>query len=356
MVDSFWPQYRSATRRIGHYRPKSNSVRLTPAAFALVALVPRPCVGPRDGGGGIARRAARAAAAADRAVRGGGGGLPARCRRSRRRSRALGLARCQRADRQAERRPRRRCARRCEQQPEVGRLHAALAELLFDRGRHERAASTRPRKAPGRSTRGQLTARWVAAELHRAAGRMRRGRAGLRLVGRRLQRPRAVHGRRAAPASAWPRPSTRAGIGTASSSSCSSTRSTRTPCKPDQQYWPAHLEAALLFLEKYNEADAKAELDAGPGHQPAGGRSCTSRGPGWRCRTSIWPPAKTARRPRPGDQSALLRGPAVPGRLPAGRSAAGGRHPRCWSKPGELNPVDEDTLGRLAAAYGAVDG
>ena len=46
----------------------------------------------------------------------------------------------------------------------------------------------------------------------------------------------------------------------------------------EPNFWPAHLESALLYLEKYNEADAAAEIRAGLGDQcECGG---TARGPG----------------------------------------------------------------------------
>ena len=122
----------------------------------------------------------------------------------------------------------------------------------------------------------------------------------------------------------------------------------------EPNYWPAHLEMARLFSEKYNEADATAAINAGLAINPhaadlhvvkaqlalekfdlATARSALERA------LEIRPRYVGAIRTQADVLLADVR--------PAGAIAL-------LTKASELRPGDEQTLGRLAAAYFTIDG
>jgi tetratricopeptide (TPR) repeat protein len=124
--------------------------------------------------------------------------------------------------------------------------------------------------------------------------------------------------------------------------------------KLDKNYWPAHLECALLFLEKYNQRDAANELNAGLAINPNAAELHAARAllalqnyDLDQARTSI--------------ERALQINPRliVAHHLHADLLLSNFQLREAidvLEGVRELNPVNEDTLGRLAAAYGAVDG
>jgi tetratricopeptide (TPR) repeat protein len=124
--------------------------------------------------------------------------------------------------------------------------------------------------------------------------------------------------------------------------------------KLDSAYWPAHLEAALLFIEKYNLADANAELDRAMETNPASAEVHAARAL-----------ADLQTFELDSARAEIDRALAINPRLVvAHQLAADARFialgPReavpILEQARTLNPVDEETLGRLAAAYGAADG
>lgn len=124
--------------------------------------------------------------------------------------------------------------------------------------------------------------------------------------------------------------------------------------KRDSSYWQAHLEAARLFTEKYNRGDANDALRAAISINPnaaevhaARALLAIQRADFDSARTSI--DRALAINPRlvqahqlQADVETVTQGPrGAVAILEAARA---------------LNPVDEETLGRLAAVYGAIDG
>ena len=122
----------------------------------------------------------------------------------------------------------------------------------------------------------------------------------------------------------------------------------------EPMYWPAHLEMARLFAEKYNQADAAEALSAGLAINPhaadlhvlraqlaleqfdlATARSSVERA------LAIDPRHLGAHRARADILLADVRPAEAVGAL---------------LEASKLQPHDEQTLGRLAAAYAAVDG
>ena len=124
--------------------------------------------------------------------------------------------------------------------------------------------------------------------------------------------------------------------------------------KLDPRFWPAHLEEARLFLEKFNTADARAELDSALAINPRAAEAHAERarlalqefdldaaGAALDRALEIDPRLVTALDLR-ADVALLATGPRAA--FPTLERARA------------LAPTDEETLGRLAAAYGAVDG
>src|SRR5262249_14554805 len=116
--------------------------------------------------------------------------------------------------------------------------------------------------------------------------------------------------------------------------------------KLDPSYWPAHLEAALLFIEKYNLADANAELDRALETNPSSAEAHAARALA-DLQTFELDSARVE----------IDRALAINPRLVvAHQLAADARFiasgPRealpILERARTLNPVDEETLGRLA--------
>lgn len=263
---------------------------------------------------------------------------------------AFGLAACYRATGRLQKAE--DCLRAARQRhPKHAGLAAQLALLAWERGDHDQAR-TLAEAAVG-SDANQLTARWISTELHRAAGRL----------------PEAEQGY------AWFidyynnqerfEPDELRWIGLASAQYARWKRNSGQfrflvnslypqALKQEQDYWPAQLETALLFLEKYNAADARAHVDAALAINPNAAQSHAARAalalqdfdlPSARRNLdqalAIHPRLLVAHQLRADVLLAELRiGEAIEA-LDAAR---------------RLNPVDEATLGRLAAAYAAADG
>ncbi|HUT12552.1 MAG TPA: tetratricopeptide repeat protein [Thermoguttaceae bacterium] len=138
-------------------------------------------------------------------------------------------------------------------------LQAELARLAFERGDYPEAKARC--EAAIKLDRNQLPAIWVRAELDRTAGRLDEAGRGYRD----LIRYYNANDVEDAESLRW------IGLGAAqyarwnrSSGQFSFLVNDLYPdaLKLEPKYWPAHYEAALLFLEKYNKPDAEDELEA----------------------------------------------------------------------------------------------
>lgn len=170
---------------------------------------------------------------------------------------ALGIARCQQAQgkmAEAEAGLKKAAAKH----PRSAEPQAELAVIALERGDYETAAARadaaillEPNCAP---------ARWVQAELHRLAGRLKEAEAGYKWFVEyynqtdEIRDPETLHyiGKAAAQYARW-------------NGLSDQFKFLVNDLYPDilnveQHYWPAHLEAGRLFLEKYNEGDAASEL------------------------------------------------------------------------------------------------
>lgn len=124
--------------------------------------------------------------------------------------------------------------------------------------------------------------------------------------------------------------------------------------KLEPDYWPAHYEAGLLFLEKYNRSEAEKELKAALALNPSSAEVHAGL-------------AQLALQSYELDeaQEAIDRALDVDAHLLAARQLQADIHlANCEPQKAlaaleearPLNPIDEATLGRLAAAYAAIDG
>ena len=122
----------------------------------------------------------------------------------------------------------------------------------------------------------------------------------------------------------------------------------------EKEFWPAHLETARLFAEKYNEADATASLSAGLAINPSAAELHALRGE-----------IAVSKFDLAGAKSAIERASEINPKLLWSRQLRGDLL-MADVRPADaiavleegrrLNPRDEQTLGRLGAAYAAVDG
>ena len=108
----------------------------------------------------------------------------------------------------------------------------------------------------------ELHARWILAELDRMAGRLDEADGGYRWLIRYYNEHDVVATPSRSGGSAWRRPNPPVGIGSPISSIFSYTSCIPTRVERNRDYWPAHYEAGMLFLEKHNTADAAKEFQA----------------------------------------------------------------------------------------------
>lgn len=175
---------------------------------------------------------------------------------------ALGLARCQTSTgkrEQAASALKSALEKKFENKGDAAALQAELARLAFERGNYPGAqqAIEEALKAEPKS----VAARWFQAELARVAGKLDEAEAGYKWLvtyynedQEALRSPDDLRyiGLAAAQFARWRR----------NSSQFSFLVNELYPdaLKLDESYWPAHLEAGLLFLEKYNQAEAARSL------------------------------------------------------------------------------------------------
>ena len=167
----------------------------------------------------------------------------------------MGLARCLAAQGKTDEAVKRLSAAAAGQAD----VQAELARLAFERGDYKEAR-TRADEAL-RLDRRQISAQWIAAELDRTAGRLDEAdRAYRRLVAaynagdvKQAESLRWI-GLAAAQNARWNRLSDQFDL------LVNELYPDALKLEPD--YWPAHYEAGMLFLEKYNRADAAREFRA----------------------------------------------------------------------------------------------
>jgi len=260
---------------------------------------------------------------------------------------ALGLARCLRETGKAD-----------EAAEVLGKaagdhapLHAELARLAFERGDYPTAKKHVERAIE--LDDDQLLARWIRGELYRVAGRLEKA----ELAYRWLIRYYNDHDVKDAESLRW--------IGLAAARYARWNRLDHQfsflvnelypdALKLDPAYWPAHYEAGLLYLEKYNQGDAARELRAALEQNPHAAEVHAAL-----ARLAV------AERDIQEAEELLDRGLRTNPRL---LEALLGKADLAWAnfEPREalgllrekalpVNPVSEATLGRIAACYQVLD-
>lgn len=262
----------------------------------------------------------------------------------------IGLARCQagRGDRDAARQTLLTAAKT---HPQAADLHAELAALAFDRG--DDAAAREHTAAALEIRPDSLAARWWRAELDRVAGKLAQAQAGYKWFidyyndqEEFTSEDMRWIGLAAAQFARWRRLS--------GQFSFLVNELYPDALKLDVDYWPAHYEAGLLFLEKYNDAQARGELKAALASNPNAAEIHAALAAvalhGFQLdearreldrAAEINPQLAVIGQLRGDLHLSNLEIPAAIAALEAAR---------------ELNPVNEETLGRLAAAYAVADG
>jgi cellulose synthase operon protein C len=231
------------------------------------------------------------------------------------------------------------------------RLSAERALLALRRGLHD--AALEHAKAALAKQPDQLAARWVTTELDRLHGRIDQAADGYRWFVEYQRQHRDLSpeqalwiGRAAAQHARWNRDSRQfqqlvTGLYPDS-------------LRRDPDFWPAHYEMGLLLLEKYNEPDARAELQAALAINPNAAEVHAAL-------------ARLALQSFDLDaaDAAIRRALDINGQLleahqlKADRLLAELRVSEALDAletARKLNPLDEETLGRLAAVYGVLDG
>ena len=261
---------------------------------------------------------------------------------------AIGLARCLEAQGQGDE----AIARLTASAAGHAGVTAELARFAFERGDYA-AAKTRVDEAVGLDE-SQLLARWIQAELDRVSGRLEEaGQGHAWLVSyyndHRVEEAESLRwiGRAAAQYARWNRLSDQFDFLV--------NELYPEALKLEPAYWPAHYEAGLLFLEKHNQADAAREFQAALELNPNAAEVHVAR-------------ARLALGNRDVDaaESAAARALEINPRLLAGwllkvdLAWANFDVPEALQLLEQnalpLNPVDEATLGRLAACYLLLDG
>lgn len=238
-----------------------------------------------------------------------------------------------------------------QKSPELAAAHAELASLAFDRGDH---AAAQKQAAEARAIDDDsLLARWVEAELLRTTGKLDEANAAYRWFVEHYNRHDVedpgsliLVGKAAAHYARWNR----------SADQFNFLVNDLLPdaLKAQPKFWPAHYEAGLLFLEKFNQAEASRELkqavainpNAAPVHA-ALAHLALQRFDMDQARESI----ERALAINPNLLSARL---AKSDLTMANFAAAEAAQQLEEARP--LNPIDEELLGRLAATYAIIDG
>ncbi|MCE9604000.1 MAG: tetratricopeptide repeat protein [Planctomycetia bacterium] len=231
-------------------------------------------------------------------------------------------------------------------------LEAELARIAFDSGKYD-DAEKHLKSALTADDKNRL-ARWIQAELHRTAGR---------LTETGVAYQQFIDDYNATETFTDPDDLRLIGLGAAQYARWNRLSDQFTflvnelfpsAVELDKGYWPAHYEAGLLFLEKYNEAEASKEFKAALALNPKAAEIYAAQA---KLALQNFDLA-TAKR-------AVERALAINPRLLAAHWAAADIHMANYEAAEaaqllegalKLNPRAEETLGRLAAAYAVVDG
>jgi len=238
------------------------------------------------------------------------------------------------------------------QHPKSAALPGRFAQLAFDRGDYPEAQ--RQAEAALKADENELTARWVVAELHRVQGRVADADKAYHFfvdfynAHDEFKSPSDVQviGWGAAQFARWNRlhdqysflvndlyPSCR---------------------KLERKFWPGHLEAGKLFLEKYNQAEASREFKAALAINPNAAEVHVALA---ELALQNYDLAEA--------QAALDRALKINPEFVAAQQAQAQLHLANFAAQAaiesltaarKLNPVQETTLGLLGAAYAGVDG
>jgi len=235
--------------------------------------------------------------------------------------------------------------------PKATELHAELAKLAFERGDYPsaRAAVDEALKLEADS----LLARWIQAELFRTAGRLNEADAAYQWFvdyynDHDVTSPEAMRfvGLAAAQFARWHR----------LTKQFSFLVNDLYPdaLKVDKTYWPAHFETGLLFLEKYNQAEAARSLKQAALLNPNAAEVHAAL-------AALALQNYQLDDARRSIERSLELNPrlAAAHRARADLSLANfeaAKAVELLEAAVPLNPVAEETLGRLAAAYAVVDG
>ncbi len=264
---------------------------------------------------------------------------------------ALGQADCLRA-RGQEAQAAQVLAAAAEAHPSAANVTAQASRLALDRGDYAEAEKLAAHSLELQEE--QLLARWVTAQTHVAAGRLNEAEKAYEWFidfynrSPQIDNPDHLHliGQAAAQYARWTRNSNQF-------------RFLVNELYPDalrlnENFWPARLATAQLFLEKYNQASAVTELNAALVINPNAAEIHAARA-GLALQGYDLAAAKTSL-----DQALRLNP-----RLVAAHLFQADLHMANFQLAEaiavleatlKLNPRDEETLGRLAAAYGALDG
>ena len=238
-----------------------------------------------------------------------------------------------------------------ESHPRAAEVHAERAALAFERGDYK--AARKHVEAALAANRDSLPARWWQAELYRVAGELDQAEGAYKwLVDYYNAQDEFTAddlrwiGLGAGQFARWRRLS--------GQFSFLVNELFPDALKLDADFWPAHYESAMLFLEKYNEPQAMRELKAALAINPNAAEAHVAM-------------AALALHDYRLDEARrhLDRADELNPRLLAARLLRADLHLANFEAPEaigvlvaarDLNPLDEETLGRLAAAYAVVDG
>jgi cellulose synthase operon protein C len=266
-------------------------------------------------------------------------------------SAALGLARCQMAtgDYQAAVAT---FASAIGHHPKSAVLQAEISLLELERGSEEEAR--KHAEAALALDKDSVTARWTLAELDRTSGKLAEALKGYESLvstynqGRKIETSEEVRliGLAAAQVARWNR-------------NHNQFKRLVTEFYPallsrEKEFWPAHLEMARLFAEKYNEADATRSLAAGLAVNASAAEL-----------HALKAEIAVGNFDLAGTKSALARVEAINPHLRLLHQLRGdmlladvrpAEAIEALERARQLNPKSEAVLGRLAAAFAAVDG
>jgi len=261
---------------------------------------------------------------------------------------ALGLARCLVAEGKLDEALKRLSAAAADH----AELQAELARLAFERGAYQQAKQRAEQSM--RLDRNQLLAQWVLAELDRTAGRLDQADRAYR----RLVDYYNSHEVKQAESLRW--------IGLAAAQNARWNRISDQfdflvnelypdALKLEPGFWPAHYEAGMLFLEKHNQADALREFRAALELNAQAAEVHAALGQLALDKHDIEQAEKSVARALEINPRLLvawqLKADLLWANFQARETLA-----LLEEKALPLNPVDEETLGRMAACFVLLDG